>query len=384
MSEAVVAHYRSEYLGATETFIYEVVRRHQRYRPAVLTHARRNEEQFPFPDRVHLLDEPGGEWSRKLVSRSMSLWIASRRRALSKALEEVRPALFHAHFGFDAAIALRPATTAGIPIVASFYGVDATQRAEAPRWKGLIRKVLKRSHLLLVEGPHLRQRLLELGAPPERVRVQPISVRLERFPYRPPRDPAGGRTVLLQPCRFVEKKGVDLSIRAVAEAGCGDGAELWLLGDGPERPALQQLTRDLGVEERVRFLGMKSHEEYAEILRQADVVIHPSRTAASGDSEGGAPTVLLEAQAMGLPVIATRHADIPFVVDTGAALLAREEDVRGLAAHVKHLVAHPEEWRARAAAGRAKVAGQHDPAELAPRLEEMYDEVLSSARRSPA
>lgn len=381
MSEVVVGHYRYEYLRPTETFIHEIVRRHQRYSAVVLTHGQRNEEQFPADGSVRLLRGPGGRRVTSFLTRSKRLGVASRRWALKNGLIEVRPNVVHAHFGRDAAIALPPTTRLGIPLVASFYGVDATHDAELPEWKGLIRSVLEEASLLLAEGPHLRQRLIDLGAPPARTRIQPIPIRLERFPYRAPGDPSQRSVIFLQACRFVEKKGVDLSIRALAglgQEGLAGNAELWLIGDGPGRTALTRLAEELGLAERIRFLGMRSHEEYSDLLRRADIFIHPSRTASNGDGEGGAPTALLEAQAVGLPVVASLHADIPFVVDREAALLAPEEDVKMLSAHVRHLLEHPEEWDRRARAGRAKVVAQHDPVQLARRLEGLYDEVLGA------
>lgn len=372
----IVAHYRSTYLGATETFIHEMVANQRRYRPVALTHRRRNADQFVEPDDIRVIHGPGGRALGDLLARSVSLTLWHRGRALGRELDRLRPDLVHAHFGDDAAAALAPARRRGIPLVASFYGVDAMHRARQWRWRPLIRAVLEGSAAILAEGPHLRQRLVGLGADPARVLIQPIPIRLERFPFRPPRPPDGRRIVLLQACRFVPKKGVDLSIGALARVSRDADIELWLVGDGPERPALEALAAALGVADRVRFLGMMRHDEYARTLAAADLCIHPSRTAPDGDGEGGAPTVLLEAQAVGLPVVATTHADIPFVTDPDAVLLAPEDDVESLARHLDHLLTHPAGWEARARAGRRKVAAQHDPVRLARLLEDRYNALL--------
>lgn len=377
MSEAIAAHYRHTYLGPTETFIYELLRHHSRYRPLVLTHRRRNADQFPLPDQVRVVPGPRSTWLLDAVEASATLGVLYRRAALARALDETRPDLLHAHFGDDAVVARPIARSRRLPLAVTFYGIDATRLAEHWRWRKPIRRVLREANLLLAEGPHLRQRLIDLGAPSDRVRIQPIPIRVERFDFRRPEPPVDRPPVLLQVGRFVVKKGMDLTVRAhAALASVHPETELWLVGDGPERPALERLVTEMGTRERVRFLGMLDHESYADILRRADILVQPSRTAPDGDGEGGAPTVLLEAQAVGLPVVTTRHADIPFVVDSAAALMAREDDLGVLVRHLRHLLDHPEEWPERARAGREKVIRQHDPARLARQLEGLYDALL--------
>lgn len=374
-----MGHYRHEYLAPTETFIHELIRNHRAYSPEVFTH-RLVDSHFPPPARIHMPTGGGGDRLTRALSGSVTLGVRYRRATLGRLLDRQRPHLLHAHFGEDAVVALPAAEALGIPLVATFYGIDATRLLEHWRWGPGIRRVLRQASLLLAEGPHLRKLLIDGGAPPERVRLQPIPIRLDRFPYREP-GIQGEETVLLQPCRFVEKKGVDLTLRAFAGLGPEHAAvQLWLIGDGPQRPTLEALASTLGLADRVRFLGMRRHEEYGELMRRADILIHPSRTATNGDTEGGAPTALLEAQAVGLPIVATRHADIPFVVDPEAALLAPEEDVRALTGHLRHLLDHREEWPGRACAGRAKVVEQHDPVRLVKRLEALYDELLGVDR----
>lgn len=222
----------------------------------------------------------------------------------------------------------------------------------------------------------MASRLAALGCPDALLVIQPILFEIDRFPFRPPR-PYSDRAVILQACRFVSKKGVDLTIRAFARvASEHPGLELRLIGDGPERPRLEQLARQSGVADRIRFLGMQSHEDYARELCSADVFIQPSRTARNGDGEGGAPTTLLEAQAVGVPIVSTNHADIPWIVDPTAALLAREEDVVGLAAQLKHLMTHPHEWVERARLGRRRVTERHAPDRGMRSLEGVYDRIL--------
>lgn len=371
----VVAHYRNAYLPRSETFIHEVVARHSRYEPVVLTHERQNPESFPAPGPLDVVRPILSGGLLSFLDRSAALTIRRRQFAVGRALRRRGPAVVHAHFGEDGVVATRAAEGTGIPVIVTFYGFDATRLANHALWRRRFRDLFRRARFVLAEGPQLRRRLLALGCPEEMARIQPIPVRLDRFPFRIRTRPENGRVIVLQACRFIEKKGMDLTVEAFARiAGAWPAAELWLLGDGPERPRIEALVEKEGLGSRVRFLGMRSHEEYAELMGQAHVFIHPSRTAANGDAEGGAPTTLLEAQASGLPVVASDHADIPSVVAEGGALLAREGDVSGVARALDHLLSHPQEWAPRAEAGRRWVEGHHDPDRLVARLEDLYDE----------
>jgi colanic acid/amylovoran biosynthesis glycosyltransferase len=180
----------------------------------------------------------------------------------------------------------------------------------------------------------------------------------------------------MQGARLVEKKGVDLAIRAYAEAYVDlPASQLWIVGDGPERSQLETLAARTGLDS-IHFFGEVSHESYRQLASQAHVCIQPSRTASDGDTEGGAPTVLVEMQAVGVPIVATRHADIPFVV-ADADRLVDEEDVSGLARELVRTASLDElERQARAKQARTFVEENHDARLIARRIEALYAEAM--------
>ena len=222
----------------------------------------------------------------------------------------------------------------------------------------------------------MAQHLSELGCPAAKVRIVRIGIDLSKFPFRPP-----VRTrpfVIIQVGRLVEKKGFDVSIRALASVLPSLGrAELWVVGDGELRPELERLASSLGVADAVRFFGEVSHGEYRRLLESVHLGSQPSRTAADGDTEGGAPTVLLEMQARGIPVAATRHADIPEVV-AAEDCLVDEEDAEALGqVFVRLAQASDKEWLERAKQGRSLMESQHDAASTAASMESLYVELTA-------
>ena len=368
-----VVHYRERFPVLSETFIRETVSRHQRYESIVLAHMR--VVDVPV-DGVSLIVSPAGSPIR-FTGWATPLRIWSHARVLSASLRATAPAVIHAHFGKEGVIAAAPAARLGIPLVVSFYGYDATHLAQFPMWRRRFTRLFRNAAAVLAEGPHMAARLVALGAPVGNVLLHPIPIGIERFPFRPASPPRAGEPIIfLQACRFVEKKGVDVTIAAFARiAEDVPSAVLWLMGSGPEEVRLRILADETGVGHRITFMAPQPHDEYARTMRMAHIFVHPSRTARNGDGEGGAPTALLEAQALGLPIVATTHADIPAVVDPRAALLGPPDDIPAIAALMLRLSRNSHEWAARAEAGRRQVAGKHDPDRLAGALEDLYDSV---------
>jgi glycosyltransferase involved in cell wall biosynthesis len=144
---------------------------------------------------------------------------------------------------------------------------------------------------------------------------------------------------------LIKEKGVDIAIRALAELP-GD-VVLWVVGDGPERGSLEALASRLGVSSRARFWGQERN--VAPFMQAADCAVCPSVWA---EAVG---LVNLEAQACGLPVIASRIGGIPEFIDDGNdGLLFRPGDDRQLAGLLLRLYADPELRGRMGAAARAR------------------------------
>jgi colanic acid/amylovoran biosynthesis glycosyltransferase len=117
---------------------------------------------------------------------------------------------------------------------------------------------------------------------------------------------------------------------------------LQVLGGGRYGAPVRAILDAAGVLDRCVFHGYLPFEKYLGLLGQTDILLAPSVTAKNGDTEGGAPVVVIEAQAAGIPVVGTRHCDIPnIVVDRQTALLCEERDSATLASNLRRLVEDP-------------------------------------------
>ena len=151
------------------------------------------------------------------------------------------------------------------------------------------------------------------------------------------------RSVLLVVAHLICEKGVDVALRALVRLP--PHVTLWIVGDGPERGALQALADRLGLRERVVFFGLQRNVE--PYMQAADAFLCPSVWAEA------AGLVLLEAASAGLPVIASRIGGIPeFVEDQKTGFLFPAGEDRALAERITELLENPERAHAMGQAGR--------------------------------
>ena len=368
-----VLHVVERFLPRSETFIYTLVTGHRAYEASVLCQARLFADEFPFP-RVHVHAKPLSKrtvdwWVDASVgfATGRSLW----RRDVEAVLAAVRPDVVHAHFGPAGCAIVDDVRVAGIPLVTSLYGVDAAVLPFLPRWKPAYARLFAAGDRFLAEGPEMRKKVIAAGAPPERTAIHPISIDVSRYPrWTPSRAPTA-----LFVARFIEKKGLLDAIAAFDRARARvPEARMTIVGEGPDEAAARALAGRLGCAAAVDFVGSKPHADVLDLLARASVLVHPSATAVDGDSEGGAPTILLEAQAVGTPIVTTRHADIPNVAPEGAGVrLCAEHDVDALGAAVA------EAFVSRQPSSAAHVAAHHAIGRTIVDLEALYTRLTEAA-----
>jgi colanic acid/amylovoran biosynthesis glycosyltransferase len=375
-----VAFLYHSHLPATHTFIYEYLTHLRGYRPTVLAVLQENASRFPFADVYTPHLSRWQQWLSKISRRTRHRQLPSVEAFFCQAIRDQHSRLIHAHFGDMGVYALPICAQTGRPLAVTFYGRDMSALARQPYWQRDYRRMFEEAGLIFVEGPYMRRRVVDLGCPDGKIRIQRIGIELGKFPFRPRRADRGAAVRILMAGRFQEKKGLEYGIRAFARvAREWPAAELRIVGDGPLRRPLEALAGELNLARRAIFLGFLTYEQYAAEAAAAHIFLAPSVTARNGDSEGGAPTVILEMQAAGVPVVATRHADIPFVVaPENSHLLVPERDAAALAESLAALLANPDHWAQVGRAGREFVAQAHDIRLLARSLEERYDELLAS------
>jgi len=182
---------------------------------------------------------------------------------------------------------------------------------------------------------------------------------LDTARFCPNPHPQGAPPCIIAVGRLVETKGFHVLVEACARLrDRGLPCRCLIIGDGPEAGRLQDLVNDFGVNDRVILRGKLPPAELMAYYRQADVLAMPA--CIRNQDADGIPTVLIEAMAMEIPVVATRVSGIPeLVVDGETGLLVAPDDAAALAEALARLLRDQDMARRLARAGRHLVLAQY-------------------------
>lgn len=366
-----VAHVMENFGAPSEAWLYDLVTSHRHFLPTVLTVEHMNEERFPFGRVAATLPSfrrPSPAWVGWRVRRAVLGDRAAPPNPWRRELRSVEADVFHAHFGPNG---WRCVTSGCRPAVTSFYGYDVGRLPRSPIWRAAYRSLFSDGAAFVAEGPYMRSALISMGAPPERTFVVPIiagALGSERRMRQATAEPR-----VLMAGRMVPKKGFVYGVKAFAAVAVDHpGAEMVVVGDGPERDSVVAAAKEARMQDKIRFVSFMAREEYLRQMEQADVFLQPSMTTGDGDTEGGAPTTLLDAQASGCIIVTTDHADIPYVVDPNAAYLAKERDLTDLTRTLDRALSEMDEWERRSSDGRLFVESRHSRSVVIDSLERLY------------
>lgn len=381
LGKLVVAHFKRPYLPFSETFIYQYICNLKKWVPIIVTSKLVNQDKFPtektYENRIDnmLEDMPG--FARKILNKVFPGKFSIHKRFYLNVLRAEGVKVIHAHFGTQGNLLLPVKRELKLPMLVSFYGCDLSCIPE-----GLYARtgLFDEAELFTVEGGFARKSLMDLGCPEEKIRILHIGVDLQKFSYTPRILHDGEKVRILFCGRFVEKKGLLYAVKAIGELLAKyEDIEFRIIGDGQQRLQILELIEELNIAKHVVLLGIVSHDKFAEECRKSHIFLAPSVTELNtGNNEGGAPTVLLEAQASGMPVVSTYHADIPeVVVDGETGFLCPERDVNCLAEKLEYLVSHPELWAEIGKSGREHMVRNYNIVTVAEDLEHIYDALVN-------
>ncbi len=317
----------------TETFI----RAHAEHLPCAVTVL----HGYPAHRDGELLlpDTRGARAWRKVdrvVWRKATSWEMT--RSLLVGFRRYQPDVVLAEYGPSGVLVREACEMAGVPLVVCFHGFDGSVREVLKVQKAAYERMFSTAFAVTAPSRAMTEKLRQLGAG-DKAHFLPYGVDVDRFLGG---DPAKQSPTFLAVGRFVEKKAPYLTLAAFAQVRAArPQARLRFVGEGPLLGVCRDLSRALGVDDAVTFLGALPPEKVARELRAARAFVQHSMEATDGDSEG-MPVAILEAGASGLPTIATRHAGIRDCVEEGrTGILVDEKDVTGMAQAMIRLVDEP-------------------------------------------
>jgi glycosyltransferase involved in cell wall biosynthesis len=288
--------------------------------------------------------------------------------------------LIHAHFANEGMQVSRIARRLGLPLVVTLHGYDVTSEPQKAGIAGVVyraklRRLFSEAAALVAVSEHIACRAIDLGADPAKVVVARIGVPIPAAEPQP-----GIERAILAVGRLTEKKGFEYLIRAAAQYRRElRGVPVTIVGDGPLRPELTKLAAELGAD--IQFLGAQPPQIVRDLMSRRPVVCIPSVKAANGDEEG-LPTVVMEAMALGCPVVATAHSGlVEAVVDGSTGVLVAERDVDALGAALARLVSDATVSEQFGDAGRTRAKAEFDILTQTRELEGIYDRAVAASLR---
>jgi len=303
---------------------------------------------------------------------------------LYKQLKSQKPDVLHAHFGTVGCLYVSLSRRLNRPLVVSFYGFDYAKVLHLnPIFREQYKRMFEQAAAVIScsRGEGVQQ-LEALGCPKHKIFHVTPAININQYPSRVKHKTVNALQ-LVQVATLTPKKGHKTTLEALALAvkRCPE-IQLTIAGESPYphyRTDLMQWAQTLGVEKYVTWHSFLPHASIANFLSQFDVFIHPSCHTEDGDHEA-TPVVILEAQALGLPVLSTHHWDIPFEVLQGqTGFLSAENDAQSLSRHIETFYTMDNEaYQVFAQRARQHVSDHFNICQSAQVLHAIYSRLIST------
>jgi len=346
-----VLHVFNEYLPKTEVWAFQLIQACSKVDHLIFADYYTNLEHFE--KNVTLLHRKSGLIKKKRAEISQydfpyNLFeplvvisdIFSSPKRLKPLIQKHKIDLIHFHFGTTAVSKWNELADIDLPFIVSFYGWDYQKAIYYnPGYRDIYKAIFKKAAVIIVEGSYGGAKLVENDASLNKLKTLPLGISISQKPHKKSFR-QNGILRLIQIASLSEKKGQKYTIEAFEKA-CSISPtkiELTIVGDDREKYYAEELRKSIkekGLEDLIDLKEWIDFEKIDSFLLDYDIFIHPSVHAKDGDCEGGSPVILLHAQAIGLPIISTRHCDIPEqVLHEKTGFLAAERDVDTIAKYI--------------------------------------------------
>jgi len=287
--------------------------------------------------------------------------------------------IIHCHYGpnGECAASLKTNKIIDSKLITTFHGYDLSKYLKDKT--NVYQYLIREAEVFLPVSAFFKNKLIRLGCPQKRIRVHHMGVNLSMFNTQDRRQKGlQDLPQIITVARLVEKKGIGFAIAAMAELIKKEiKFKYYIIGEGPLISRLKTQTNNLNLNEYISFLGKKTHAQVKKYMMQSDIFLLPSITASDGDQEG-IPTSIMEAQAMGLPVIATLHSgNNEIVIDNETGFLVKEREVNEITEKLSLLCKDPQLCSKMGKKGRSIIEDEFNIDKLNNQLARIYKDLDS-------
>jgi colanic acid/amylovoran biosynthesis glycosyltransferase len=357
--------------------------------PYIVCGSTRNLDQYRLDNLFSFADLPIWRQVRTLAASlpALGIDVGKKSSLIAEVARQFGTSVVHSHFGYTGYYAARAVKKLGMKHVVTFYGVDmSAMPSQDNSWRDRYRELFTHADMVLCEGPKMADGVKQLGCPDEKIEVHHLGVRAKALPFCPRRWDPGVPLRVLIAGSFREKKGIPYALQALGALHQQVPVEVTIIGDAGNNPKSQSekvrihaAAERSGLGSNVTFMGYQPFSVMRDLAYQHHLFLSPSVTASDGDTEGGVPVSIIEMAATGMPVISTRHADIPEVIEDGVTgLLAEERDVDGLVSKLRWLADNRYSWDSLTRTARQRIECEFDADRQGERLANIYHRLVES------
>ena len=353
MRVAVVSKNRDQY---SETFIHDHVKLlspecwylHGDYLPLFYS------KGMDGNDHSFLTDNPK-IWFKK--QDKITPGSGAHKTAIARFLKENKIEIVLAEYGPSGVEMMEVCKAISVPFVVHFHGYDAYRTDILNYYGKQYPQLFAQAAAIIVVSNHMKQQLIRLGAPQNKIFLNPYGIDPELFPAR---KEFIHSTTFFAAGRFCETKSPHLTLFSFSKMkNQAQTAKLVMAGDGLLLEACKILANALNISDCVHFPGVLQPKEISEWMQKSLAFVQHSYTTSENDKEG-TPVTILEAAMSGLPVISTLHAGIPEAVEHDkTGFLVDEGDVEGMANYMLKLFQNPQLGAEMGKAGKQKIEKEY-------------------------
>ncbi len=372
-----IAHLVTPYLFLNGSWVYNQIIGVSDVNQYVFTQKKANLGQYPLEDIISCEDL---NVFKRIINKVYRKVYDNYGLFLNSEIKRYNIDLFHAHMGFEAARWLKMIVKSKKPLITSFYGQDVSKLGKEKYWLTRYKSLFDYGTVFLAEGHYLKKQLVEIGCPENKIIVQKLGIPIADYPIKD-YSISNNKIIILQVSAFREKKGIKYSFEALKLLNNDKiDFEFRLIG-GADNEAVFNEYKNLiiqnGIQNKVKILGKVPHTDMIKEMANADIFLHPSVTASDGDNEGGVPVGIIEASAVGLPIVSSFHADIPeVVIDNVTGLLSKERDSTQLYKNLLKLIDNPDYRKKLGKAARKHMIDNYELCDQMIKLYKIYIKAL--------
>lgn len=288
-------------------------------------------------------------------------------------LASLSPQLIHAHFGTDGVTAMPIARKLGLPMVVTFHGYDITDHKPYPRYARARPTLFKKADKIIAVSEFIKSKLIEKGCPESKIQLHRIGIDTQQFAAEDRQE--ADRPTIVFVGRLVSKKGCDHLLQAIKQLQSKyHDLHTIIVGDGVLREDLEGYAREFHL--NVDFVGRQPPHEVKRYMEKAWIFCAPSVVADSGNAEG-LPTVLVEAQSLGIPCVTyASGGNAEAVSHQYSGFVAKERDIEALTDYLDQLLSDKQLRKQFGDAARKRAENEFDVRKQCAALEGIYNSVV--------